>query len=128
MIKKTQVRQLALDRDRGGNTPPLAIDLETTTRTMAITTIIRAFLDDTVDDERWFLDQLAAKCQGRRDHEELGRALFMTWEQVQRWPTQAQACRSARTETSIISWPLLTKTPSGTSWPVRNRFWKPARS
>jgi peptidoglycan/xylan/chitin deacetylase (PgdA/CDA1 family) len=83
-IKKAQVRQLTLDRNRGGNAQPLVIDLETTTRTMAITTIIHAFLSGTIDDERWFLDQLATKCKVAIDHEMLGRALFMNWEQVRR--------------------------------------------
>jgi peptidoglycan/xylan/chitin deacetylase (PgdA/CDA1 family) len=84
VIKKTQVRRLMLDRDRRGHTPPLAIDLETATRTAAITTIIRAFLDDTVGDESWFLEQLAAQAKVTVNHEGLGRALFMNWAQVQK--------------------------------------------
>jgi peptidoglycan/xylan/chitin deacetylase (PgdA/CDA1 family) len=84
VIKKTQVRRLMLDRDGNGRTPPLAIDLDAMTRTVAITTIIRAFLDDTVGDEPWFLDQLAAQSKVTVNHEELGRALFMNWEQVQK--------------------------------------------
>ena len=84
VIKKTQVRRLTLDRDCRGQMPPLTIDLDTTTRTAVITGIIRAFLDDTVDDKPWFLDQLAAQAKVTVNYEGLGRALFMNWEQVRK--------------------------------------------
>jgi peptidoglycan/xylan/chitin deacetylase (PgdA/CDA1 family) len=84
VVKKTQVRRLTLDRDRMANTPPLAIDLETTTRTAAITTIIRSFLDDTISDEQWFLDQLATQAKVAVNDEDLAGALFMTWEQARK--------------------------------------------
>ena len=83
VIKQTQMRRLTLERNPGGSgAPPLVIDLETMPRTVAIMTIIRAFLDDTIADERWFLDQLSERAEVDVDHEGLGRALFMTWDQV----------------------------------------------
>ncbi len=51
-------------------------------RSAAIMTIIRAFLDHTIDDERWFLDQLAARAEVAIDGESLARALFTSWDQV----------------------------------------------
>jgi peptidoglycan/xylan/chitin deacetylase (PgdA/CDA1 family) len=45
-------------------------------------TIINAFLDDTIADERWFLDQLSTQAKVVVDSERLGRALFMTWDQI----------------------------------------------
>ena len=62
--------------------PPLSIDLETMPRSVAIMTIIRAFLDDTIADEPWFLDQLAARAEVPIDGESLARALFTSWDQV----------------------------------------------
>ena len=41
-------------------------------RTAAIMTIIRAFLDETITDERWFLDQLAERAKVEVDSEDLG--------------------------------------------------------
>ena len=37
-----------MDRDPGASTPPLEIDLRVSSRTAAIRTIIRAFLDNTI--------------------------------------------------------------------------------
>ncbi len=92
VIKKTQVPRLTLDRDRTGQIPALAIDLERTTRAAAIATIIRAFLDDTVGDERTFLDQLCERARVSLEHERLGQALFMNWAQAcALWPIQALA-------------------------------------
>jgi peptidoglycan/xylan/chitin deacetylase (PgdA/CDA1 family) len=82
VIKQTGVRQLTLERNRYGEAPPLAIDLDLVPRTEAIMTIIRAFLDESIADDRWFLDQLATKAEVIVDAESLGRALFMTWDQV----------------------------------------------
>jgi len=82
VIKKTQVQRLTLDRDCNEHTSPLTIDLEATTRTAAIATIIGAFREDAVGDERSVLDQLAARAKVSVDHEGLGRGLFMNWEQV----------------------------------------------
>ena len=59
-IKKTQVQQIIVECSaHDGGLPPLEIDLQTMSRTAAIMTIIRAFLDGTITDERWFLDRLA---------------------------------------------------------------------
>ena len=71
-----------MEREPDGGFPPLEIDLQTMSRTAAIMTIIRAFLDDTITDERWFLDRLAERGQVDVDSEGLGRELFMTWDQV----------------------------------------------
>ena len=82
VIKQTEVRQFTLERNRNGDAPPLVIDLDLVPRTEAIMTIIRAFLDESIADERWFLDQFAARAEVDMDAESLGRALFMTWDQV----------------------------------------------
>jgi peptidoglycan/xylan/chitin deacetylase (PgdA/CDA1 family) len=86
VIKRTTVRRFTLERSLHRKTPPLKIDVETMPRTTAIMTIIRALLDETVDDERQFLDQLAARAEVTVDKESLGRSLFMSWDQVQRLP------------------------------------------
>ncbi|HKI17057.1 MAG TPA: polysaccharide deacetylase family protein [Isosphaeraceae bacterium] len=84
VIKQTQMQRLTLERNPGGGSgvPPLVIDLETTSRTVVIMTIVRAFLDDTIADEQWFLKQLSGRAEVDVDHDGLGRALFMTWDQV----------------------------------------------
>ena len=51
-------------------------------RTAAIMKIIRAFLDGTIADERWFLDRLADRAKVEIDSEGLGRKLFMSWAHV----------------------------------------------
>jgi peptidoglycan/xylan/chitin deacetylase (PgdA/CDA1 family) len=82
VIKQTGVRHLTLERNRNGDAPPLVIDLDLVPRTEAIMTIIRAFLDEPIADERWFLDQLDDRAEVDMDAESLGRALFMTWDHV----------------------------------------------
>ena len=82
VIKQTQVRRFMLERSSDGDALPLVIDLETMPRSVAIMTIIRAFLDETITDERWFLEQLGKRAEVDVDAERLGRALFMTWDQV----------------------------------------------
>jgi peptidoglycan/xylan/chitin deacetylase (PgdA/CDA1 family) len=82
VIKQTGVRRLTLEPNRNGEAPPLVIDLDLVPRTAAIMTIIRAFLDETIAEEHWFLDQLATRAEVDVDAEGLGRALFMTWDQV----------------------------------------------
>ena len=81
-IKQTQVQRFIVERHPKGGPPPLEIDLRTMSRTAAIMTIIRAFLDETIADERWFLDQLTERAMVDIDSEGLGRELFMTWDQV----------------------------------------------
>jgi peptidoglycan/xylan/chitin deacetylase (PgdA/CDA1 family) len=83
VIKQTGVRRLTLEPSRNGEAPPLVIDLDLVPRTAAIMTIICAFLDGTIAEEHWFLDQLATRAEVDVDAEGLGRALFMTWDQVQ---------------------------------------------
>jgi peptidoglycan/xylan/chitin deacetylase (PgdA/CDA1 family) len=82
VIKQTGVRRLLLERNHNGGATPLEIDLDRVSRTEAIMTIIGAFLDETIADDRWFLDQLATRAEVDMDVEALGRALFMTWDQV----------------------------------------------
>ncbi len=60
----------------------MTIDLQTMTQTAAIMTIIRAFLDGRITNERWFFDQLAARCEVEVDSAGLGSELFMTWNQA----------------------------------------------
>ena len=91
VIKQTQVRRLTLERNSNGDALPLVIDLETMPRSLAIMTIIRAFLDETIADEPWFLEQLGKRAEVDVDGQNLGRALFMTWDQVRHWPTRTQA-------------------------------------
>jgi peptidoglycan/xylan/chitin deacetylase (PgdA/CDA1 family) len=82
VLKETQARRLALERAKNGDGAPILIDLETSPRKAAIMTIIRAFLADTIPDESWFLAQLAAEARVVIDHDRLGGALFMNWDQV----------------------------------------------
>jgi len=83
VLKQTKLRRLTLERNPGGGAgPPLEIDLEMMPRTVAIMTIVRAFLDDTIADEPWFLEQLSAQAEVDVNHDTLGRELFMTWDQV----------------------------------------------
>lgn len=82
VIKHTQKRRLTLKWGARADNPPLLIDLESTPRDVAIMTIIGAFLDETIVDEIWFLDQLAAESEVAVDRAGLSRALFMDWEQV----------------------------------------------
>ena len=91
VIKQTQMRRFTLERNASdGAPPPLVIDLETMPRAAAIMTIVRAFLDETIADERWFLDQLSSRAKVNVDREGLGRVLFMTWDHVR------AACRLER--------------------------------
>jgi peptidoglycan/xylan/chitin deacetylase (PgdA/CDA1 family) len=83
-IKQARVRTFQLDRSPDGAAPPLVIDLEQMSRSTAIMTIIRAFLDDTIADERWFLDQLFARAGVDMDGESLARTLFASWDLVRR--------------------------------------------
>ncbi len=82
VLKQTKVPRLVLEKTRDRRGAPLELDLRSPSRTTAIATVIQAFLDETVDDPVWFLDQLAECAQVEIDTESLGRELFMTWEQV----------------------------------------------
>jgi peptidoglycan/xylan/chitin deacetylase (PgdA/CDA1 family) len=82
VIKQMQARWITVERNRTGDSPPLVINLQTMSRNAAIMTIISAFLNQTIADERWFLNQLAERAKVTIDSEGLGRELFMTWNQV----------------------------------------------
>jgi peptidoglycan/xylan/chitin deacetylase (PgdA/CDA1 family) len=82
VIKQTQVQYFIVERDANGRSQALEINLATTSRSAAIMKIIRAFLDDTIADGRWFLDRLAERAQVHVDSEGLARELFMSWESV----------------------------------------------
>ncbi len=82
VIKNTHVPRLTLKRDHDGDSPPLVIDLDLSPRTEAIMTIIGAFLDESIADDYWFLDQLGARADVHVDAEDLGRSLFTTWDQL----------------------------------------------
>jgi peptidoglycan/xylan/chitin deacetylase (PgdA/CDA1 family) len=88
IIKQTRVRRLELPRgpdnggeDRAGRTP-LTIDMDAAPRSAAIRAIIAAFLDETISDERWFLERLAERADVALDRETMARALFADWDQV----------------------------------------------
>jgi len=83
-IERTRARRLVLERGLAATAPPLAIDLEASSRSAAVTTIVRAFLDGTIPDERWFLDQLSARAEVAINGDSLARALFTDWDQVRR--------------------------------------------
>jgi peptidoglycan/xylan/chitin deacetylase (PgdA/CDA1 family) len=82
VIKRTHVQRLTVECNVNGGSPPLEIDLQTMSPNAAIMTIIRAFLDDSIADERWFLDRLADQAKVDIDSNRLGRELFMTWDQL----------------------------------------------
>jgi peptidoglycan/xylan/chitin deacetylase (PgdA/CDA1 family) len=76
IIKQARVRRLEL--------PPLTLDLDAAPRSQAIQAIIAAFLDETVGDERRFLEGLAQQAEVDVDTEAMARALFTDWDQVRR--------------------------------------------
>jgi peptidoglycan/xylan/chitin deacetylase (PgdA/CDA1 family) len=82
VIKHTQVVQLSLARDAQGVAPKLEIDLRQSSRDQAIMTIIGAFLAESIPDAHWFLEQLATQADVEVDAPQLGRELFMSWEQL----------------------------------------------
>jgi peptidoglycan/xylan/chitin deacetylase (PgdA/CDA1 family) len=82
VIKQTAVSRLTLKRNRTGDSAPIEIDLQAQSRNAAIMTIINAFLDGTIAEERWFLEQLTESARVAIDSETLGRQIFMTWDQV----------------------------------------------
>jgi peptidoglycan/xylan/chitin deacetylase (PgdA/CDA1 family) len=83
VIKRTQISRMTLQRNHQATACPLRIDLTITSRSDAISTIVQAFLKNTIDDEVWFLDQLAKHAEVPVDSNQLGRALFMSWDQAQ---------------------------------------------
>jgi peptidoglycan/xylan/chitin deacetylase (PgdA/CDA1 family) len=89
VIKRTRARRLVLERGPDGGAPPIALDLETLPRPTAILAVIRAFLDETIADGPWFLDQLAARAEVAVDSSSLARDLFTSWDQVRRLTARA---------------------------------------
>jgi peptidoglycan/xylan/chitin deacetylase (PgdA/CDA1 family) len=83
-IKRTHARRFILERCSKGGISPLEIDLQTVSRSAVIMMIIRAFLDGSIADERWFLNQLAERAMVEIDSEGLARQLFMSWAQMQK--------------------------------------------
>ena len=82
-IKQTSVARFVMECSPVAGQPPLEIDLQTLPRTVAMMKIIRAFLDDAITDERWFLDQLTKRCMVEVDSEGLGRELFVSRARLQ---------------------------------------------
>lgn len=83
VIKLTNIRRLVIERSPTDSHAPLEIDIQASSRIDAIMKIIRAFLDGTIPDEHWFLDQLAQRCVVEVDTAALGRNLFMSWTNLQ---------------------------------------------
>jgi peptidoglycan/xylan/chitin deacetylase (PgdA/CDA1 family) len=85
VLKRMRVPRLTLAR-RLGDVDPIVINLGPTPggqqRTMAITTVIRSFLDGAIEDEPWFLAQLDEQAEVPIDSRALGRELFLGWDQV----------------------------------------------
>ena len=89
VITQTQSRRLVLERSPDGGASPIAIDLETMPRSAAILVVIRAFLDETIADGPWFLDQLAMRAEVAVDSPSLARELFTNWDQVRQLTARA---------------------------------------
>jgi peptidoglycan/xylan/chitin deacetylase (PgdA/CDA1 family) len=82
IVKQTQLRRFVVKTVADDAASSLEINLETMSRSRAIMLIIRAVLDEAVDDARKFLDRLAACAQVAVDADALGRSLFMSWPQL----------------------------------------------
>jgi peptidoglycan/xylan/chitin deacetylase (PgdA/CDA1 family) len=81
VIKQTKSPRLTLE-PVPDSIAPMVIDLTARSRFMAIKTIIGAFLDKTIVDDGWFLQQLAERAAVDADVKRLGCQLFMSWDQV----------------------------------------------
>jgi peptidoglycan/xylan/chitin deacetylase (PgdA/CDA1 family) len=85
VLKQTRVPRLSLER-WPGDVDPIVINLGPISsghqRTMAITMVVRSFLDGAIKDEQWFLDQLDDQAEVPIDSRMLGRELFMNLDQV----------------------------------------------
>jgi peptidoglycan/xylan/chitin deacetylase (PgdA/CDA1 family) len=88
VIKQTRTRQLTLERNALGSrtSSAMVINLEILPKAAAIGMIIREFLDGRISDEAWFLKQLGDRAEVDVDQDGLGRALFMSWDQIQAIP------------------------------------------
>jgi peptidoglycan/xylan/chitin deacetylase (PgdA/CDA1 family) len=90
VLKQTQLPHLTVQRDSLKKRAPLAIDLTTMRRADAIALVIRAFLDETIPDEPWFLTELAACAEVQIDSKQLANTLFMSWNQLRQLTRQSQ--------------------------------------
>ena len=85
VLKRTNVPRLTLDR-WPGDVDPIVINLGPTSggqqHAMAITTVVRSFLDGAIEDEPWFLAQLDEQAEVPIDSKALGCKLFMGLDQV----------------------------------------------
>ncbi|AGA24473.1 polysaccharide deacetylase family protein [Singulisphaera acidiphila] len=81
VLKRTGKSRITLDWPE-----PLDLDLEQTARGTAIAAVVRLYLDGKVkaDDEARFRAHLEERAEVVVDDSALGRALFMTWDQVRR--------------------------------------------
>ena len=83
VIKQTNVMKVELDCSPTDSRSTLELDLQAASRTAAITTIVRAFLNGVIADEVWFLERLSECCMVEVNSDGIGRELFMSWAQVQ---------------------------------------------
>jgi peptidoglycan/xylan/chitin deacetylase (PgdA/CDA1 family) len=84
-LKTTRVSTLRVERFEG-DTEPLEIQLgpspSAVTRAAATRAIIGHFVDGTIDNHPWFLDQLSAQARVAIDTRAAGCELFMGWDEV----------------------------------------------
>jgi peptidoglycan/xylan/chitin deacetylase (PgdA/CDA1 family) len=84
-IKHTRVSQFVLQRGVDDDNPlRITPGTESTERLSAIKAIVDLFLRGEITDEAWFLNQLDRQAKTDVDTEELGRGLFMDWNQVKK--------------------------------------------
>jgi peptidoglycan/xylan/chitin deacetylase (PgdA/CDA1 family) len=97
VLKRTRVPRLTLER-WPGDVDPIVINLEPTSlgqqRTVAITTVVRSFLDGAIKDEPWFLAQLGEQAEVPIDSRSLGCKLFMGLDQVRQLANAGMAVGS----------------------------------
>ena len=82
IVKETPRHRLELKRGPSDIHPAIVIELDGISRDDAVMPIIRAILDERITDLPWFLEHLRMKAEVTIEVESLGRALFMSWEQV----------------------------------------------
>ena len=123
-VKKRQSAGSEVKCCPGGDDPPITVDLSALERSAAILVMIRAVLDGKIADIPWFLQQLAAEADVDIDTESLGRALFMSWEQVRtaRPSDAGLSIGSHGTVTTILGNSTLNR--SSESWCFPRRFWR----
>jgi peptidoglycan/xylan/chitin deacetylase (PgdA/CDA1 family) len=82
IIKSTGVRRFTVATSPGANACRLSFDLVEGTRQQFIKTVVNAFLDGSISNQAWFLDELGSAAQVSVDATLLGRKLFGNWNQV----------------------------------------------